>query len=55
MDSCKICCGKFEDSPDSLVLCEHVGGFVHHGCCVDRCSMDHKPCNHCKAEYTKDE
>lgn len=54
MDSCKICGGNFQDSPDDLVLCEHKEGFVHHGCCVNRCSMNHSPCAHCKAEYTKD-
>lgn len=51
MDSCKMCKGDFHDSPDNLVLCEHHKGFVHYGCCVTNCSMDGKPCEHCKKEY----
>lgn len=53
MDNCKICSNNFEASPDSLVLCEHKGGMTHMGCCVDRCSMDKKPCVHSKAMYSK--
>ncbi|HIJ13955.1 hypothetical protein J4399_02625 [Candidatus Woesearchaeota archaeon] len=54
MDSCKICSGAFQDSPDQLILCEHKEGFVHLGCCIDRCSMDGKPCEHSKGQYKKD-
>lgn len=53
MDQCKICVNNFQDSPDELILCEHKDGMVHHGCCCARCSMDGKPCKHCKAVYSK--
>jgi hypothetical protein len=51
MDSCKMCKGDFHNSPDNLVFCEHHEGFVHNGCCTTHCSMDGKPCIHCKNEY----
>jgi hypothetical protein len=54
MDSCKICSNNFQDSPDKLVLCEYKEGFVHLGCCTDRCSIDGKPCVHCVAQFTKE-
>jgi hypothetical protein len=54
MNNCMICTSNFQDSPDDLILCEHKDGIVHLGCCVNRCSMDHNPCVHCKAEYSKD-
>ncbi len=53
MDTCNICKGNFDLSPDEIVLCEHKDGFVHLGCCVSLCSMDGKPCTHSKAIYAK--
>jgi hypothetical protein len=53
METCKICDGNFQDSPDELVLCEHKGGMVHLGCCVSLCSGDGRPCENCKAMYSK--
>jgi hypothetical protein len=51
MDTCKVCSGEFNNSPDNLILCEHHSGIVHRGCCTDRCSLDGKPCKHCIKEY----
>lgn len=53
MDSCKICSNNFQCSPDTLVLCDHKGGMVHTGCCVGKCSQDHKPCVHSVSRYAK--
>jgi len=50
---CKICKGNFEESPDELLLCQHHQGAVHLGCCVSLCSMDGRPCGHCRAVYSK--
>jgi len=51
--TCKICSGEFENSPDNIVLCNHHNGAVHNGCCVDKCSGDNKPCEHCVGEFSK--
>lgn len=53
MTNCKICTNNFQQSPDSLVLCQHKEGFVHLGCCIDNCSWDKKPCTHSVAVYDK--
>lgn len=53
MENCKICNSGFENSPDEMVLCSNKEGFAHLGCCVSMCSMDGRPCEHCKAVYTK--
>jgi hypothetical protein len=51
--NCKICTGEFANSPDSIVLCKHHTGIVHLGCCINRCSMDKKPCMNKAAIYDK--
>lgn len=43
----------FEKSEDDLILCNHYKGVVHYGCCIDRCSQDRKPCEHCLGHYRK--
>ncbi|MFH0978119.1 MAG: hypothetical protein V1837_02335 [Candidatus Woesearchaeota archaeon] len=50
---CNICNGVFNNSPDSLVLCDFKDGIVHLGCCVDNCSIDKKPCKHAVSVYDK--
>lgn len=50
---CKICKGLFEDSTDSLVICDHLKGPVHMGCCCDLCSMHGAPCQNCQSIYEK--
>ncbi|MBU1975745.1 MAG: hypothetical protein KKG59_05055 [Nanoarchaeota archaeon] len=50
---CKICNGDFKSSPDAIVLCEHKDGAVHSGCCINNCSADKKPCEHCLGLYGK--
>ena len=50
---CKVCSGKFRDSPDSLILCAHHDGLVHLGCCINRCSGHKSPCDHCASIYDK--
>jgi len=50
---CKLCGGKFNNSPDSVVICGHHKGVVHLGCCIDNCSWDKKPCIHCHGVYDK--
>jgi len=53
MINCMICNGQFDASPDSIVLCEYKAGFVHMGCCIDKCSMSRSPCVNAKAIYNK--
>ena len=50
---CKVCTGKFRDSPDSLILCKHHDGMVHLGCCINDCSEHKAPCDHCSGVYDK--
>ncbi|MBN1156786.1 hypothetical protein JXA85_04160 [Candidatus Woesearchaeota archaeon] len=50
---CKMCTGNFHQSPDSLVLCRHHGGFVHLGCCINVCSWNKQPCEHCMSTFEK--
>ena len=50
---CKVCNVVFNDSPDDLILCHHHEGPIHFGCCVDRCSHDHKPCEHSLGRYKR--
>jgi len=53
MDTCKICSGVFDNSPDDIILCRFRDGVVHYGCCVGLCSLDNKPCVNCIAQYAK--
>lgn len=50
---CRICNALFEDSMDSLVVCNHLEGPVHLGCCSDLCSMHGGPCEHSQGVYNK--
>jgi len=49
---CKICGKDFKES-DSLIICEHKGGIVHLGCCIDNCSWDNEPCKHSHGLFEK--
>lgn len=53
MVECKICSGQFNDSPDSVVVCNHKEGAVHLGCCIHNCSFDMKPCENAAGVYEK--
>ena len=55
MAICNVCGGKFDESPDSLVLCKHQDSLVHMGCCSDLCSEHGGPCEHAMAIYEKKE
>ncbi len=50
---CAICEGNFKESPDSVVLCNHLESPVHLGCCVDKCSMHKEPCENSESVYEK--
>ena len=50
---CRLCSGHFDNSPDSIVLCNFKNGPVHLGCCINNCSWDNKPCHHALAVYEK--
>ena len=50
---CRICCGEFKNSPDSVLICNFREGVVHLGCCIDKCSWSKEPCLHCQAVYQK--
>lgn len=52
MVHCKICGNDFKKS-DSLVICEHKGGIVHLGCCLDNCSWNKEPCKHSHGLFEK--
>lgn len=53
MVECKICNVGFSESPDNIILCNHHDNVVHMGCCVAKCSMDGKPCQHCTSIFSK--
>ncbi|MFH1132957.1 MAG: hypothetical protein V1735_00545 [Nanoarchaeota archaeon] len=50
---CRICENSFQNSPDSIVVCNHHCGVVHLGCCRDRCSNHKAPCMHAQGVYDK--
>jgi len=50
---CNICSGRFEESPDPIVLCKHHDSFVHMGCCLERCSWNKALCVHSLCIYVK--
>ncbi len=50
---CKICKGIFEDSTDSIVVCNHIKGPAHLGCCSNLCSMHGSPCENSQGIYEK--
>jgi hypothetical protein len=46
-DKCKKCGESVFINEDYHVLCKHHKSLVHFKCCVESCSQDSKPCNHC--------
>lgn len=53
MVKCNVCGGMFEESPDPVVLCNHMQSPVHMGCCSNLCSMHGMPCEHSQGMYKK--
>lgn len=53
MIKCNVCGGVFKESPDAVVLCNHMQSPVHLGCCSNLCSMHGGPCEHSQGMYER--
>ncbi|NTV23558.1 MAG: hypothetical protein HGA85_04245 [Nanoarchaeota archaeon] len=53
--ACKICSVPFTSVNKTIYLCNYKEGFVHDGCCHDRCSLDGKPCQNRTATFVNSE